>query len=60
MKAEVDTSSPNSYARHMIDQRTRAVDRRRPLVKEIPDKVKRDGYATLTAAIKQAQEQGHA
>lgn len=56
MRVEVDTSSPNSYARHMIDQRTRAVDRRRLLVKEIPDKVKRDGYAALTAAIKQAEQ----
>lgn len=56
MKTEVDTSSPSSYARHMNDQRDRAVDRRRMLSKEIPDKVKRDGYAILTVAIKRAEQ----
>lgn len=60
MKAEVDTTSPSSYARHMLDQRDRAIDRRRPLIKEIPDKVCRDGWDTLTSAIKRAEEQGHA
>lgn len=60
MKAEVDTSSPASYARHMNDQRDRAVDRRRMLSKEIPDRVRRAGWDVLTAAIKRAEEQGHA
>lgn len=56
MKAEVDTSSPSSYARHMNDQRDRAVDRRRMLSKEIPVKVRRVGWDTLTAAIKRAEQ----
>jgi len=60
MKTEVDTSSPSSYARHMNDQRDRAVDRRRMLSREIPNNVRRTGWDVLTAAIKQAEEQGHA
>lgn len=56
MKTEVDTTSRNSYARHMNDQRDRAVDRRRMLSKEIPDKVRRTGWDVLTDAIKQAEQ----